>query len=107
MVARRKAALRAVTADEGAPQPARAQRAKSVAEAARGGTRLELLEAMRDRIARALSAQDCPTKDLSPLTRRLQELERDIAGLKGDGESPASTGSDDDEVDDSFDASAI
>lgn len=108
VVARRKSTLRAVVdGEKAAPKPrARAKRAKTVAQAAKAGTRLELLEAMRDRIASALSSQNCPTKDLSPLTRRLQELERDIAGLKDEGAGPATPESDDD-IDDRFDASAV
>ena len=59
---------------------------------------------MRNRIAETVSKVDCPSKDLSPLTRRLQELDRDIAALDILEESSKSRC---DAVDDKFDASAI
>ena len=99
-----KATLRVVTDDDKpAPKTTRKAKTKTVAQAAKNGTRLELLEAMRDRIASALSKTDCPTKDLSPLTRRLQELERDIESAKAEKTDPSVDPDDDDEVDDTFD----
>jgi hypothetical protein len=67
--------LRAVSADESAP------RRKSVADAAQGGDRLELLVAMRDRIAKTISDPDCPPRDLASLTRRLQDIAKEIDQL--------------------------
>ena len=90
--------LRSVTPDEPAP------RRKSVADAAQGGDRLELLVAMRDRIAKTISDPDCPPRDLSSLSRRLQEIAKEIDQLDmtvGTGSVVAST------VDESFDASSI
>ena len=100
-----KATLRVVTDDDQptTKAPRRTAKSKTVAQAAKNGTRLELLEAMRDRIASALSKTDCPTKDLSPLTRRLQELERDIESAKAEKTDPSVDPDDDDEVDDTFD----
>lgn len=69
--------LRAVT-DTDVPAPVKP---KSVAEAAKGGSRLDLLEAMRDRIALAVSAADCPPRDLAALTRRLQDIAKDIEAI--------------------------
>lgn len=94
----RTRALRAV-GDGDRPLPTRRL---SVLEAARNGTRRELLVAMRDRIAETVSRHDCPTKDLSPLTRRLQELDRDIAQLDLLDAMPAEQ-----PVDGPFDASLI
>lgn len=48
----------------------------SISGAAASGDKLKLLYAMRDRVAEAL--EDCPTRDLSPLTRRLQDIVKDI-----------------------------
>lgn len=39
---------------------------KTVAEAAAGGDELELLVAMRDRIAQAVSDPECPKRDRRP-----------------------------------------
>jgi hypothetical protein len=67
--------LRAVAPNEVAP------RRKSVADAARSGDRRELLVAMRDRIAKTISDPDCPPRDLASLTRRLQDIAREIDQL--------------------------
>lgn len=92
-------ALRAVGRDETAPPP------KSVAAAAKAGDQLELLVAMRDRIAEAVSKPDCPYRDLASLTKRLQDISRDISQLKAiqveDLKSSGTT------VDNTYDTSAI
>jgi hypothetical protein len=54
---------------------------KNVAEAAAGGSRRELLVAMRDRIAKAVADPDCPPRDLASLSRRLQDIAKDIDTL--------------------------
>jgi len=90
--------LRSVAPGEPAPKR------KSVAEAAQSGDRLELLVAMRDRIAKTISDADCPPRDLASLTRRLQDIAKEIdqLGLSGGvGSVVAETG------DESFDASSI
>lgn len=56
-------------------------KAKSVAEAAKGGTRRDLLVAMRDRIAVTVSSADCPPRDLAALTRRLQDIAKEIEAI--------------------------
>jgi hypothetical protein len=71
-MAARKAPLRAVKAGEGAPK------SKTVAEAAQGGDHRELLVAMRERIAKTVSDPDCPPRDLAALTRRLQDIAKEI-----------------------------
>lgn len=70
-----KAHLRVASEDE---PPAKR---KSVAEAAAGGDRRELLVAMRDRIAKAVADPDCPPRDLAALSRRLQDIAKDIDGI--------------------------
>jgi hypothetical protein len=71
----RKRPLRAVSEGETkAP-------AKSVAQAAATGNHRELLVAMRDRIAIAVTAADCPPRDLASLTRRLQDIGKELEAL--------------------------
>lgn len=65
--------LRAVKPDE--PKP---KRDKSVAQAAASGSHRDLLIAMRDRIARTVSDPDCPPRDLASLTRRLQDIAKEL-----------------------------
>jgi hypothetical protein len=74
-MAARKAPLRAVKADEAAPK------AKTVADAAAGGDHRELLVAMRERIAKAVSDPSCPPRDLAALTRRLQDIAKEIEAI--------------------------
>ena len=63
-------ALRAVKPGE-TPAPKKKQ---TVEQAATSGTHRDLLVAMRDRIAQAVSSPDCPPRDLAALTRRLLEM---------------------------------
>lgn len=69
--------LRAVNPGESAPKR-RPAVSKSVAQAAAGGNHRELLVAMRERIARTVSDPDCPPRDLAALTRRLQDIAKEI-----------------------------
>lgn len=73
MAATRKAPLRAVKASDPAP-PAKL----SVAQAAATGDHRALLVAMRERIAQTVSSADCPPRDLASLTRRLQDVAKEI-----------------------------
>lgn len=54
----------------------------NVAEAARSGSELDLLEAMRDRVAEAVSDPDCPKRDLAALTLRLSNIVKEIRALE-------------------------
>lgn len=74
-MAARKTNLRAVDPDERPAKP------KTVAEAAEGGDHRELLVAMRERIARTVSNPDCPPRDLAALTRRLQDIAKEIEAI--------------------------
>lgn len=67
-------ALRAVAPGEKAPA------AKSVSQAAKGSRR-ELMVAMRDRIATAVTKADCPPRDLASLTKRLADITKEIESL--------------------------
>ena len=65
-------ALRAVKPGE------RANRKLSVSEAAATGDHKKLLVAMRERIAKTVADPDCPPRDLAALTRRLQDISKEI-----------------------------
>ena len=60
------------------PEPKRPQ---TLEEAAKSGTHRDLLVAMRDRIATAVQDPNCPPRDLAALTRRLNEIAKDIRAL--------------------------
>ncbi|MGV8064561.1 hypothetical protein PJP13_24160 [Mycobacterium kansasii] len=96
----RKPGLRAVQPDESPPKAA----PKTVAAAAASGNHRELLVAMRERVAKAVSHPDCPPRDLAALTRRLQEIAKEIDVLDERAEQEPA---DQDADDDSYDASAI
>ena len=70
--------LRAVGADEKPKVPV----VKSLLQAATDGDQLELLVAMRTRVATAVQDPNCPPRDLAALTRRLQEIAREIDAIE-------------------------
>lgn len=72
------AGLRAVGPDETAPGP----RKLTVTVAASEGSRLELLVALRERVATAVQEPNTPARDLAALTRRLQEIAKDIESIE-------------------------
>ncbi|MGZ4516699.1 MAG: hypothetical protein ACXVXN_02090 [Mycobacteriaceae bacterium] len=93
--------LKAVTeADTAAPAPR-----KTVTKAAAEGSHLELLVAMRARVATAVEDPNTPARDLAALTRRLMEIAKDIEAIKlaeeQEGRGAEAT------PDDAWDASAI
>jgi hypothetical protein len=96
------ASLRAVKDDEKPPQ---SQKKLSVAEAAASGDHRALLVAMRERIARTVSNPDCPPRDLAALTRRLQDIAREIEII--DLRSKEEALEDGVSADEDFDASVI
>lgn len=77
----------------------------SVTAAACEGDRLDLLMAMRSRVATAVEDPNTPARDLAALTRRLMEIAKDIDALTLAALQEAA--SDVPEEDDTFDASAI
>jgi len=70
------ASVRAVADDERAPK-----KRLSVSEAAASGDHKSLLVAMRERIAKTVSDPDCPPRDLAALTRRLQDIAKEIESI--------------------------
>ena len=71
--------LRAVGKNERPAQPGLdAPRRLKVDVAARDGSDLELLMAMRDRVAEQVADPTCPPRDLASLTRRLEEIRKQI-----------------------------
>lgn len=72
-------ALRAVKVGESAPTPRK--RKQTVAQAAASGSRRDLLVAMRERIAQTVSNMDCPPRDLSSLTLRLENIAKEIESI--------------------------
>ncbi|MFI8664241.1 hypothetical protein ACIGKR_29890 [Rhodococcus qingshengii] len=69
--------LRAVADDEVAPVSA----PQSVSQAAKSGSHRALLVSMRDRIADAVADDDCPPRDLASLTKRLQDIAKEIEAI--------------------------
>lgn len=98
----RKSALRTVKPGEKAPEV----RPKTVTEAASSGTDLELMVAMRDRIAVAVENPNTPARDLAALTKRLAETVKEISAIRARAEQEADEHADD-VSDEAFDASAI
>lgn len=81
----RKPSLRAVAADEVAPDV----RAKTVTEAAATGSTRDLLVTMRDRVAKDVENANTPARDLAALTKRLMEIVRDIEAIDARSEQEA------------------
>lgn len=73
----RRRHLHAVAEDEAPEGPPEPRRLK-VDVAARDGSDLELLMAMRDRVAEQVADVTCPPRDLAALTRRLEEIRKQI-----------------------------
>ena len=94
-----KPRLRQVAPDETPPQKPR-----TVAEAARAGTHRDLLVAMRDRIAVTVTNPDCPPRDLASLTRRLQDIAKELEALDAQERDEKADTYD---GEDAYDASAI
>lgn len=92
--------LRAVSQDEPAP-PKR----KTISQAAADGDHRELLVALRARVAKAVENPETPARDLAALTRRLQEIAKEIAQIDlAESEEKSVVANSDDE---DWDASAI
>jgi hypothetical protein len=78
-VAAPRSGLRAVGSDE---KPPRKAASKTVAQAAASGDHKALLVAMRGRIAQTVSDPSCPPRDLAALTRRLQDIAKDLEAIE-------------------------
>ena len=78
--AKKKPRFRVVGADERPADIAPVEPRKlTVDVAAREGTDLEFLMSMRDRVADQVASPTCPPRELASLTRRLEELRKEIA----------------------------
>ena len=94
--------LRTVSPGERAP---RRRSPKSVSAAASSGTTRDLLVQLRARVATAIDDPATPARDLAALTRRMQEIVRDIDALDAREKQEATRGA---EVEDAeFDASTV
>lgn len=102
MATARPKTLRSVKPQESAPS--RPERL-SVAQAAASGIHRNLLVAMRERIAQAVSDPDCPPRDLAALTRRLQDIAKEIEVIDTRAIEDGEVGADIE--DGTFDASAV
>lgn len=102
-MAARKTPLRAVDPDEKPPKKPKAP--MTVEQAAASGDHRALLVAMRERVSKTVSRDDCPPRDLAALTRRLQEIAKEIDEIdlraKEEAEDGAST------PDEAWDAEAL
>lgn len=94
--------LRVVGADEKLAAP---PEKLTVAQAAESGDHRSLLVAMRTRIAKAVADDDCPPRDLAALTRRLQEIAREIESIDVRAKEEALDGGD--VPDEAWDAEAL
>lgn len=78
---------------------------QTVTQAAESGDHRSLLVAMRERIAKTVSDPECPPRDLAALTRRLQDIAKEIEQIdlraKEEGEDVELRG------DEEFDADAL
>ena len=80
--------LRAVKPDETAPATPTAK-PPTIVEAAKSGDHLALLKAMRDRLAITIQHPDCPPRDLAALTRRLDDIAKQIKAAEVEAEQEA------------------
>ena len=74
---KRATTLRAVKDDEKPPP----KRKLTVEQAAASGDHRALLVAMRERIAKTVADPKCPPRDLASLTRRLQDIAKEIEAI--------------------------
>jgi len=95
--------LRAVAPGEKAPQ----RRLKTITQAAADGNQKELLVALRARVARTVEDPNCPPRDLAALSRRLQEINRDIEAIEAREKQEAAEDAHGNRPDDAWDAEAL
>lgn len=84
----RKAPLRAVKPGE-EPQE---KRRLTITEAAGEGNHRDLLVALRERVARTVEDPNCPPRDLAALSRRLQEIAKEIDAIDARAEEEDGAG---------------
>lgn len=95
--------LRAVQPGESAPVK---PKPKTLREAARSDDAMDLLVMMRDRIIDAIADTRCPPRDLAALTRRVQEIVKEIAALTAQRQQAADNGAGQ-QVSNTYDPEAI
>ncbi len=78
---------------------------RTVSQAASNGTHLDLLMAMRTRIAKSVEDVNTPARDLAALSRRLMEIAKEIEAIKAAELQEAAE--DDDAPDEEFGETAI
>ncbi|AXH44453.1 terminase small subunit [Arthrobacter phage MargaretKali] len=78
----------------------------TVDEAAESGDHLQLLVAMRERIAVTVADPSCPPRDLAALTRRLQDISKEIEVTKQRSKQEAEENAEP-AADEAWDAEAI
>lgn len=88
-MASRRAPLRVAAPGE---KPQAKVRALSIIEAAEAGDPRALLVAMRGRVAKTVEDPNCPPRDLAALTRRLQEISREIEAIDARAKQEADEG---------------
>jgi hypothetical protein len=74
----------------------------NVEQAASAGDRRALLKAMQSRIAKTVDDPKTPPRDLAALSRRLQEIGRELEGMTDEPDSD-----DDQAEDEAFDPAAV
>lgn len=97
----RKRPLRAV----GPGEKSKTVVAQSVEDAAASGSYHDLLIAMRERIAKTVSSESCPPRELAALANRLQAIAKEIEQL--DRRKQQEDGDDGVAEDEEWDASAV
>lgn len=66
---------------DGRPKPPVRRAQKSITMAAMDGKPREVLVALRDRVAKAVEAEDTPARDLAALSKRLMDIMREIEAI--------------------------
>lgn len=100
----RKPNLSVVT-NETVELPKKQRKIMSVTKAAAEGSHLELLESMRDRVAKTVEDVNTPARDLAALTRRLMEITKEIESIIAAAEQEANENAD--VADEELDAEAL
>jgi hypothetical protein len=103
-MAARKPGLRVVAPGETPKAPPK-PRKLSITEAAEAGDHRQLLAAMRERVAKTVEDPNCPPRDLAALSRRLQEINREIEAIDAKARQEASE--DVSNADEAWDAEAL
>ena len=94
--------LRSVKPGESAPEP---EPPKTVTEAAAGGSRRDVLVAMRDRVAKDVENPNTPSRDLAALSKRLIEIINEIEAI--DARKAQEDSEHGEAADEEFDAAAL